>query len=192
MDLDELKCMKIGVWKMQVEIRVPDDRIGVLIGKNGEVKKLIEEKTGCKINVKGGVVEIICEDAVGFLKARDAINAIAHGFSPEVAMKLLEGFRVLEVIDLSDYISDNAMQRVKGRIIGKGGRMRKNIEDMLGVDVSIYGKKVAIIGEPDAVNVAREAIMMLIDGSQHTTVQRYLENRRRDLKMRSMDWQDVI
>ncbi len=178
---------------METEIRVPDDRIGVIIGKEGEVKKKIEEKTGCKINVKPyGVVEIVCDDAVGFLKARDAINAIAHGFNPETAMKLLEGFRVLEIIDLSDYISDNAMQRVKGRIIGKGGKIRKNIEDMLGVDVSIYGKKVAIIGDPMNVNIAREAIMMLVEGAQHSTVQRFLENRRRELKMRELDWQDVL
>ncbi len=178
---------------MQCELRIPDDRVGVLIGKDGEIKKLIEEKTGCKLRISpSGLVEIICEDAVGFLKARDVVNAIAHGFNPETALKILDGFKVLEVIDLSDYVSDNAMQRVKGRIIGKGGKMRKNIEDMLGVDVSIYGKKVAIIGDPDAVNVARDAVLMLVEGSQHTTVQRFLENRRRDLKMRELDWQDIL
>ena len=178
---------------MQSELRVPDDRIGVIVGKDGRVKNYIEEKTGCKVNVKPyGVVEIVCEDAVNFLKARDVINAIAHGFSPEAAMKLLEGFKVLEIIDLSDYVGDSAIHRIKGRIIGKNGKMKRTLEDMLGVNVSIYGKKVAIIGEPDVVNVARDAILMLVEGSQHKTVQRFIENRRRELRLRELDWQDLL
>ncbi|AEA47603.1 KH domain-containing protein [Archaeoglobus veneficus] len=177
-----------------IELRIPDDRIGVLIGKEGEIKKRIEEKTGCriKINSKTGIVTVEGEDAIGFLKAKDVINAIAHGFSPEVAMKLLEEFNVLEIIDLTDYVPDSALQRVKGRVIGKEGKVRKNIEDMLNVNVSVYGKTVAIIGDPEAANAAREAILMLVEGAQHSTVQRFLEKKRRDLKLRSYDWQDLF
>ncbi len=180
---------------MQVaELRIPDDRIGALIGKEGEIKKRIEERTGCriKINSKTGIVTIEGEEAIGFLKARNLINAVAHGFSPEVAMKLLDEFSILEVIDLTDYVPDSALHRVKGRIIGKEGKVRRAIEEMLNVNISIYGKTVAIIGDPDATGAAREAIMMLVEGAQHSTVQRFLERKRRDLKFRSYDWRDVI
>jgi ribosomal RNA assembly protein len=151
---------------MQIEVKIPDERIGVLIGKEGEIKRRIEEATGCKvkINSKTGVVTVESGgDAIGFLKAQDVIKAIGHGFSPDTAMKLLEGdFVVFEVIDLTDYVSSpNALQRVKGRIIGKEGKMRKTIEDMLDVNVSVYEKTVAIIGSPDNVSAAREAVMML-------------------------------
>ncbi|MCD6494172.1 MAG: RNA-processing protein [Archaeoglobaceae archaeon] len=175
----------------KIEMKLPKSRIGVLIGKDGKVIKKIEDATNCKIeiNPKTETVKIECEDALGFLKAKDIVNAIASGFNAETALKLLEGdFTILEIIDLSDFVPSSAMQRIKGRIIGKEGRMKKTIEDMLAVNVSIQDKTVAIIGEAENVNAAREAIMMLIDGAQHSTVQRFLERKRRDIKMRSFDY----
>ncbi len=77
---------------------------------------------------------------------------------------------------------------MKGRIIGKEGKMRKFIEDVLNVNISVYGKTVAIIGDAESVAVAREAIEMLVEGAQHSTVQRFLERKRREIKMRSLDW----
>ncbi len=174
-----------------LEIEIPEDRLGVLIGKEGEIKKAIEEKTGCKIRIdtKSRVAKIDCEDAIGFLRAKDVIKAIATGFSPEIALKLLgDDMLVFEVIDLSTYIPEKAMQRIKGRIIGKEGKMRKQIEDVLDVNVSIYGKYVAIIGDAESVAVAREAIMMLIDGAQHSTVMRFMEKKRKEIKSRALDW----
>ena len=160
-----------------IEIEVPEDRVGVLIGKEGEIKKMIQEKTGCKlrINSKTGVVKLECEDAIGFIKAKDVIRAIASGFNPEIAMRLLDDdMMILDVIDLTGYVPDNALQRVKGRIIGKEGKMRKQIEDMLNVNISIYGKTVAIIGDAESVAAAREAILMLVEGAQHSTVIRFM------------------
>ncbi|AAB89444.1 conserved hypothetical protein [Archaeoglobus fulgidus DSM 4304] len=174
-----------------VELEIPEDRVGVLIGKDGEIKKLIEEKTGCKLTVLGkhNVVKIECEDALGFMRARDVVSAISHGFSPDVALKLLyDENLVLEVINLSDFLSDNALRRIKGRIIGKEGKMRKQIEDMLNVNISISDKHVAIIGDPENVAAAREAIMMLVEGAHTSTVIKFMERKRRDLKTRSLDW----
>ncbi len=174
-----------------LEIEVPEDRIGVLIGKEGEVKKAIEEKTGCKLKIdsKACVVKIECEDAIGFMKARDVIRAISAGFNPDVAMKLLdEEMIVFDVIDLTNFVSNKHLERIKGRIIGKEGKMRRQIEDILDVNVAIHGKTVAIIGEAENVAAAREAIMMLIEGAQHSTVIRFMERKRRELKSRSLEW----
>ncbi len=174
-----------------IEMEIPEDRIGVLIGKEGEVKKLIEEKTGCRLKVssKYNVVKIECEDAIGFMRAKDVINAISSGFSPDVALKLLyDENLVLDVVDLSSMLPDSALRRIKGRIIGKEGKMRKQIEDMLNVNISISEKHVAIIGEPENVAAAREAVLMIVDGAQHSTVIKFMERKRRDLKSRSLDW----
>ncbi len=175
-----------------IEIKIPSDRIGVIIGKEGEVKKKLEEATGCKVNIdsKGGVVRIERgDDAVGFLKAKDFVTAISRGFNPEIAMKILEDdFTVFESIDLSQYIPQKSMERIKGRIIGKGGKMRRLIEETLNVNVSIYDKFVSVIGNVENVSAAREAIMMLIEGSQHSTVQRFMERKKREIELHSMDW----
>ncbi len=176
---------------MEIELSIPEDRIGVLIGKEGEVKERIERETGCKIriNSKTGVVRISCEDPLNFMRVQDVIKAIAHGFNPDTAMRLLQDeMMVLEIIDLTSYVPPKHLERIKGRIIGKEGKMRKYLEDVLNVNVSIYGKTVAIIGDAESVAIAREAIEMLVEGAQHSTVQRFLERKRRDLKMRSLDW----
>ncbi len=176
---------------MEIELVIPEDRIGVLIGKEGEIKERIEKETGCRLRIDGktGVVKIQCDDPINFMRVQDVIKAIAHGFNPEVAMKLLQDdMTVLEIIDLSTYVSPKHLERVKGRIIGKEGKMRKFIEDVLNVNVSVYGKTVAIIGDAESVGIAREAIEMLVEGAQHSTVQRFLERKRRELKMRGLDW----
>ncbi|MFP3909672.1 MAG: KH domain-containing protein [Archaeoglobaceae archaeon] len=175
----------------KTEMKIPYDRVGVIIGKEGEVKKQLEERTGCKLKVGEASISIEGEDAIGFLQAQDVIRAIGYGFNPQAAFKLLDSdYIVLDVIPL-DYES-NDLKRIKGRIIGKEGKMRKLIEELLGVRVSVYHKSVAIIGEVENAGVAREAVTMLIDGAQHNTVRKFLEDKRRELKLKVLDWEDVL
>ncbi|MFO7967326.1 MAG: KH domain-containing protein [Archaeoglobaceae archaeon] len=175
----------------KTEIKIPYDRVGVIIGKEGEVKKQIEEMTGCTLTVEEANISIEGEDAIGFLQAQDVIRAIGYGFNPQAAFKLLDSdYIILDVIPL-DYDA-NDLKRIKGRIIGKQGKIRKLIEELLNVRVSIYHKNVAIIGEVENAGVAREAVTMLIDGAQHNTVRKFLEDKRRELKMKVLDWEDVV
>ncbi|MDK2795420.1 MAG: ribosomal assembly protein [Archaeoglobaceae archaeon] len=168
---------------MKLEIEVPEDRVGVILGKEGEMKKKIEEKCGCKISVANNVVTVDCPDSLSLMKVKNVITAIARGFSAENSLKLLDNEELIfESIDLSQVIPDKSLQRILGRIIGKEGTMKKQIEDMLNVNVSIYDKFVSLIGEFENVMVAREAINMLINGAQHSTVIKFIERKRRDLK----------
>jgi len=78
---------------MQEHIKVPQDRIGAIIGVEGNIKKIIEEKTGATVDVdsESGTVVIESEaDAFKALKASEVIKAVARGFSPEKALRLLE------------------------------------------------------------------------------------------------------
>jgi ribosomal RNA assembly protein len=172
---------------MQEHIKVPQDRIGVIIGVEGNVKKVIEEKTGCKLDVdsESGTVVLESEnEPIKALKASEAIKAIARGFSPEKAFRLMENEDlILDVIDLSKLTDSPAdLTRVKGRIIGKSGKTREVIEQMANVKLSVYGKTIAIIGDAEQLMTARTAIDMLLDGAPHGAVYSYLEKRRRELK----------
>ena len=188
-----------GVTKLYV--RVPIDRIGVLIGEKGEVKHEIEKRTQTKISVNSNDGTVIIEPEtqyvppINLLKAREVVRAIGLGFSPEKAFKLLEDDYVLIVIDLKQYIGDspNHLSRVKGRIIGEKGKARKTIEEMTNTFISVYDTYVAIIGDYESATIAREAIEMLIQGRQHSTVYRYLDKVIYSLKRRRMLslWRDT-
>jgi ribosomal RNA assembly protein len=172
---------------MQEHIKVPQDRIGVIIGVEGNVKKVIEEKTGCKMSVDSESGSVIIEseaEPIKALKASETIKAIARGFAPEKAFKLLDNEDLmLDILDLSNICDSPAdLTRIKGRIIGKAGKTREVIEQMAGVKLSVYGKTIGMIGDPEQLTMARAAIDMLLDGAPHGAVYSYLEKRRRELK----------
>ena len=95
---------------------------------------------------------------------------------------------MLEIINLPDYVgkSKKAILRQKGRIIGKDGKTRDIITEMTGTYVSIYGKTVAIIGEMEHLQVAKEAVEMILDGARHKTVYSFLERKKQEMKLREI------
>jgi ribosomal RNA assembly protein len=177
---------------MKQETRITKERIGVLIGKKGMTKREIEEKTKTNILIDSeeGLVAIEGEEADGFLRAVEIVKAIARGFSPERAFTLFEDEDLyLEIIDLSD-VADGPgkMERIRGRIIGREGKSRSQIEDLTSTEISVYGKTVAIIGMIDQVKVAREAIEMLINGVSHESVFAFLDRKKRELKQDMLNY----
>lgn len=175
--------------------RIPKDRIGALIGPNGSVKENIEKKLSVDLTIdsESGDVTISMKDVTDpslLFKAKDAVMAIGRGFSPERAFRLVEDEdTVLIVTDLREIFgkSESDITRIKGRIIGKEGKTRKIIEEMTEAYICVHGHTVAVIGGPEQSETAREAITLLIKGSQHVTVYRYLQGKRHDLKKKKLE-----
>ncbi len=171
------------------ELKIPKERVAVLIGKDGEVKAQIETetKTAIKIDSKEGDIFVSGEDALGLYAAREVIIAIGRGFNPELAMLLLKQDYVFEIINLTEYSrSKDAMLRLKGRVIGKEGKSRRLIEELTEAYVSVYGKTIGIIGLAENGYAAKHAVESLLSGAPHSTVYKWLEKRRRDLKKKEM------
>ena len=179
-------------------IRIPVDRVGALIGKSGKVKLQIEKSCSVKLNIDGesGEIEIMTQgnvDEMQPFKAMEIISAIGRGFSPENAMKLLTGENLLHVIDLRDFAgkSPQQIERIKGRIIGEGGRARTNMENLTNTNISVYGKTVSIIGEPHQIKMAIAAVTSISNGSRHGVVYGKLEADRRRQKIDRMQlWEN--
>lgn len=173
-------------------LKIPRERVGVVIGKKGISKDEIEKVTQTKIDVDSetGSVSIEptedSEDPLCVWKARYIVKAIGRGFNPEVALKLKSDEMMLDIINLPDYVgkSKKAILRQKGRIIGKDGRTRDIISEMTGVDLSVYGKTVALIGDFEHVHVAREAIDLILHGARHKSVYAFLEKKSREMKIK--------
>jgi ribosomal RNA assembly protein len=168
------------------DIKIPKDRVAVLIGKKGEIKKQIEENTKCKLNInsKEGEVHITSEDSMALFIAKDIIKAVARGFNPEIAQQLLKTDYVFELLQITDYAnkSKNTIERLKGRVIGEGGKSRSIIETLTGTHVSVYGKTIGIIGEVEQAATARTAVEDLLSGSTHATVYKFLERKKKELE----------
>lgn len=171
-------------------LKIPRERIGVLIGPKGKAKKRIEDHFGVALEIdsESGSVEIALnqgnKDITAIFTVRNIVRAIGRGFSPKRAEILAKEDYDLHIIDLTEYVgtSKNAIARVKGRIIGKAGRSRALIEDLTETSISVYGDTIAYIGSPEGLEAAREAIMMLVKGSFHKTVWNYLYAWRRKMK----------
>jgi ribosomal RNA assembly protein len=179
--------------------RIPLERVGVLIGTSGQVKATVENKFHVRIEVEGGSGDISltldsgCADPVALFRARDTIMAIGRGFSPEKAFRLFSEEALLGVIDLRAVFgkSDSDISRVKGRLIGRGGKARRLIEELSGASICVYGHTVAIIGAQSQFDVAKEAIERLIRGDQHKSVYDYLQRKRSELRLKDAElWQD--
>lgn len=163
-------------------IRIPRERVGVLIGKDGKTKKAIERISQMRLEIDSNEGDISfneqeAEDPLIPLKVQDVIRAIGRGFSPEHAFRLFGEEIELFIFDIYDYVSrkETHLMRMKARIIGRQGKTKRVIESLTGGNLSIYGHTVAIIADFDTMGIAKKAIDMLLSGSKHPTVYRYLE-----------------
>jgi ribosomal RNA assembly protein len=168
------------------ELKIPKERVAVLIGKEGSVKEDIESSTKTKIKVDSIERDVFIsgEDGLGMYNAKEVIIAVGRGFNPETALLLLKPDYVFEMVDISDYArkSKGSLMRLKGRIIGTEGKCRRIIEELSECYISVFGKTVAIIGTNSSASIARHAIESLLTGSTHANVYKWLEKRRRELK----------
>ncbi len=182
--------------KPNMFVRIPKERVGVLIGPDGKVKQRIEEKFMVELLIEGdsgGVTVVLSEKASDpslLFRAKDTVTAIGRGFSPEQAFRLLRNEDdVFDFIDLRAVFgrSDSDIKRVKGRVIGANGKTRKLVEELTEASMVVYGHTIGFIGSFEQVDVARNAVQMLINGSQHHTVYRYLQRKRSEFKKQRLE-----
>jgi len=172
--------------------RIPAERLGVLIGPDGATKKRLQQSTGTRIEIDSATGEVTIDesgatDPVLALKARDIVQAVARGFSEVRAFRLLDEDAYIEILDIKDFAhSKNRVAQIRARMIGTRGKTRRIIEELTGVDVSVWGHTVAMIGGSFEMAIAREAVFMILRGSEHKTVYRFLERKRADLKSYQM------
>ena len=174
-------------------VKVPDDRIGVLIGAGGETMREIEERAEVRLDIDSESGNVRVEkvgDPITGLKGPDIVKAIGRGFAPEDALRLLEDDMVMfDLVDIEAASRNkNDLRRNKGRLIGEDGRTRELMQELTGASVTIYGTTLGIIGGPEQVEAVREAAEMILDGAPHGSVYSFLERRRNELKRKGMEY----
>ncbi len=175
---------------MQESIKIPTDRIAVLVGTKGSTKRMIEKKSECKLTVDSKEGDVLIEgDSLAVFTTKHVIKAIARGFNPDIALKLLKETYVLEILNIRDYAgnSKNKEERLRSRVIGTEGKAKQTIEYKTNSYISVYGKTVAIIADSEHIVIARFAVNKLLQGAQHGHTYRWIEDQLEKLKSEHHD-----
>ena len=159
------------------KIRIPEERLPVVIGSRGSTRKELEKKTNTKIRVDDEIT--ITGEAVDVMTAENIVKAISRGFSPKNALDLVNEENTLEILELPK--DERALLRIRSRLIGTNGKSRRNLEMLTKTKISIYGKTVGVIGKYESVHLAVDAITRLVKGFSHKNVYAYLEHHQNDL-----------
>ncbi|AWR98829.1 KH domain-containing protein [Metallosphaera hakonensis] len=116
------------------------------------------------------------------LKVVSVIRAIGLGVPVSDAYKLLGEELIMDIIDLKQVSKDRGpLSRIKGRIIGEGGKTKKIIQEYTGVTVVISDHYVTLLGTYEQIPVARKALELLMKGREHSTVYRFLDRAEQQL-----------
>ena len=184
--------------KFEQVVRVPRERVGVIIGRAGEEKNRLEKELKVRLRIDSETGDVtIGSDEVDFkegdpFRAIEIVDAIGKGFSPFRASRLLKEEQIYTVIDLREQAkTKNSLERIKGRIIGEKGKARRVVEELTGASVSVYGHYAAIIGEEKQSKLATSAIESLASGSEHKSVYNSLQRARTQAKLEKLKlWED--
>ena len=164
-------------------LKIPKDRIGVIIGEKGEKKRELESLLGVALQIDSEEGDVVLKgtDNIKLFTGHEIIKAIARGFNPDIAKLLLKTDYMLEIINITEYATTkNQMIRLKGRVIGEQGKSRRAVEELAEAYIVVYGKTISLIGQADNVYAAKRAVDMLLSGAPHATVFRLLERLKRD------------
>jgi ribosomal RNA assembly protein len=171
-------------------LKIPKERIGVLIGHNGETKKKIEKLSQTTLEIDSAEGEITIDehetsDPLLRLIVENVIHAIGRGFSPEHAMLLFKEDMDFFIFDVHDYVGkkETHVRRLKSRIIGTDGKTKRTIENLTEAGISVYGHTIALIADFESMDVAKKAIDMVLTGSKHASVYRYVEREMKKIRM---------
>ncbi len=164
------------------EVRIPEDRVAVLIGEKGETKEEFEEVTNCELTIEDNLARIE-GDTLDEMDAQNAVKAVGRGFNPDKALNVVEKDKILHLIDINNYAdTDNSRERLKGRVIGRNGETRRHLEKEGNVEISVYGKTIGIIGVAQNIEIVNEVINQLLNGRSHSSAYNYLEKNQAKIK----------
>ncbi|MEX0920732.1 MAG: KH domain-containing protein [Candidatus Pacearchaeota archaeon] len=137
-------------------------------------RKKLERGLNVKIINRGKEINIDGSPEEEYV-AEKVLEAIELGFPFSAAMSLKEFGYTLEKLNIKDHTKRKDLRSVRARIIGKDGRTLKTLHTLTQCFFELKDNTVAIIGDPELVKNAHEAIISLIKGSKQSNIYSRLE-----------------
>jgi len=137
-------------------------------------KKKLEEELKVKIKNRGKEVTVEGKAEDEYI-AEKVIDALNFGFPFSVALMIKEDDNLFEVINIKDYTKRKDLERIRARIIGKQGKSLATLHQLTKCNFELKDNSVGIIGDPEYIKNAQEAIISIIKGTKHANVYSHLE-----------------
>ncbi len=137
-------------------------------------KKKLEEKLNVKITNRGKELFITGQPEDEYI-AEKVIDALNLGFSFQVAILIKDEYFILEELNIKDYTKRHDYERIRARIIGKGGKTLKALSQLTKCYFEIQDNHIGIIGDSEYIKNAQDAIISIIRGAKQSNVYAYLE-----------------
>ena len=134
----------------------------------------LERFLNVKITNRGREVKIEGAAEDEYL-AEKVVDALEFGFPLGVALLIKQEDNMFEVIRIKDHTTRHDLERVRGRIIGKGGGTLKTLNELTKCYFELKDNEVGILGHPEYIENAQEALISLIKGSKQSNVYAHLE-----------------
>lgn len=141
-------------------------------------KKKLESELRVKINNRGREVYIEGYPEDTYI-AEKVIEALEFGFPFSTALLLKEEDFMFDIVNIKDYTKRKDLTTVRSRIIGRQGKTLKTITDLTKCHFEIKDNQVGIIGDPEYIKSAQDAVISLIQGSKQGNVYGRIEKRKK-------------
>ena len=146
------------------------DKVGNIV----KTKEKLGEVLGVNLAHRGKELYIEGEPLEEY-EAETVIRALDFGFAPEVAFLIKERELALEILSIKDFTKRKDMASIKARIIGTKGKTLKTLTELTDCFFAVSNNEVGIIGHPEQMKMAQDAVASLIRGSKQANVYKFLE-----------------
>ncbi len=137
-------------------------------------KKRLEKKLNIRISNRGKEVQIDGEPEDEYT-AEKVIDAINFGFPFSVAISIKEDGLEFEILNIKDYTTRKDLERVRARLIGKGGKTLKTLCQLTKCSFEMKDNQIGVIGAPECIENAQESVISIVKGAKQSNVYSHLE-----------------
>ena len=147
------------------------------ISKIVKNKKRLENSLNVKIAINKDKISIQGLPENEYI-AEKVIEAIDFGFPVSAAVLIKEEDFLFEILDIKKYTHRKDFERIRARLIGRRGKTLKTLTHLTECNFELKDNNVGIIGPPERIKNAQDAVILLIQGSKQANVYSFLEKHR--------------
>ncbi len=137
-------------------------------------KKRLEKILNVKITNRGKEISITGKPADEYISEK-VIDALNFGFPFSTAILLKKEDFIFEILNIKDYTKRKDLERIRARIIGTKGKTLQTLHQLTKCQFELKDNYVGIMGDPEYLENAQEAVISIIRGAKQSNVYSRLE-----------------